>query len=275
MSNIIFQLGLWSLVGLASGAVVSSAEAFGFQSIWRLFEVKNLPVDAATNRNSLDTLPGESLRHLLVPPKTRKRRQARIRKYKGVKYYTYIVDPNTSDIALYYDDERRQRYQTIGNLNKELKAASKELLFATNGGIFQVDGSPLGLYIEDGRQRKAVNLKRGSGNFYLHPNGVFYINEWGFPNILESVEFMNNFGENPQHVLYAIQSGPLLLNKNRINGKFTPNSPNRKIRSGVGWSVTDPKSGMGRMVFVLSDSPVNFYDFARFFQEKLNCTRAL
>lgn len=44
-----------------------------------------------------------------------------------------------------------------------------------NGGMYMEDRTPLGLYIENTKQLTRLNTARGSGNFYLQPNGVFYI----------------------------------------------------------------------------------------------------
>ena len=35
--------------------------------------------------------------------------------------------------------------------------------------------APLGLYIENGRQKVALNLASGEGNFFIRPGGVFYV----------------------------------------------------------------------------------------------------
>ena len=54
----------------------------------------------------------------------------------------------------------------------------------------------------------------------------------------------------------------------KINPLFTQKSSNTNIRNGVGLS-SDNKT-----IFVISKIPVNFYDFAAFFQE-LGCKNAL
>ena len=41
--------------------------------------------------------------------------------------------------------------------------------------MYQVDNTPLGLFIQNGKTLSPLNTRSGSGNFYLKPNGVFYI----------------------------------------------------------------------------------------------------
>ena len=55
---------------------------------------------------------------------------------------------------------------------------------------------------------------------------------------------------------WATQSGPMLLINGAINPEFQENSANLKIRSGVG--IIDDRN----VVFVISNEPINFYDFA-------------
>src|SRR5262249_17922031 len=54
--------------------------------------------------------------------------------------------------------------------------SSGRLLFATNGGMYHEDSSPVGLYVEQGRELVRANTNAGPGNFHMKPNGVFYVN---------------------------------------------------------------------------------------------------
>ena len=54
-----------------------------------------------------------------------------------------------------------------------------------------------------------------------------------------------------------------------IHPKFQPESDSQKRRNGVG--VTEA----GEVIFVLSDTPVRFYDFAVFFRDELKTPNAL
>jgi uncharacterized protein YigE (DUF2233 family) len=46
-------------------------------------------------------------------------------------------------------------------------------VFATNGGMYQSDRSPLGLYVENGRELIRANTAVGTGNFYIRPTEFF------------------------------------------------------------------------------------------------------
>ena len=70
-------------------------------------------------------------------------------------------------------------------------------------------------------------------------------------------------------LILATQSGPLLLDAGQIHPKFTPDSPHRKIRSGVGTS--DPHT----VHLALSHGPVRFHNTATLFRDVLGCADAL
>ena len=123
---------------------------------------------------------------------------------------------------------------------------------------------PTGLYIEHGRELRPLNLADGYGNFYLKPNGIFFIHRLKF-EILESSRFEK---ENPI-VDFALQSGPLLLEEKRIHPSFTPGSKNCRLRSGIGVSSD------GRAILAISNGAVNLHDFAKWFRDVANVTDAL
>ena len=62
-------------------------------------------------------------------------------------------------------------------------------MFATNGGMYQADRSPLGLHVENGRELIRANTAVGTGNFYIRPNGIFYVNG-DSASILETRHFL-------------------------------------------------------------------------------------
>jgi len=49
----------------------------------------------------------------------------------------------------------------------------------TNGGMYTPRNNPEGLLIADSVEIEAIDLEKPSGflNFYMMPNGVFYIND--------------------------------------------------------------------------------------------------
>src|SRR5215210_4158025 len=72
-----------------------------------------------------------------------------------------------------------------------------------------------------------------------------------------------------ERVVLATQSGPLLVLAGKIHPAFKPDSASRHIRNGVG--VPSPDTAL----FVISEAPVSFYDFATLFRDKLHSPDAL
>lgn len=132
-----------------------------------------------------------------------------------------------------------------------------------NAGMFNSEPAPQGLYIENNKTLKALDKAKGSGNFYLKPNGVFYLTKENKPVIVKTEDFIDK-----GNIKYATQSGPMLLIDGKMHPAFKEGSSNLNIRNGVG--ILPDNS----LVFALSKGEINFYDFAKFFQ-KLGCKNAL
>lgn len=181
------------------------------------------------------------------------------------EFICYWVDWRTDQLGLYWKDRNDKPLATFSRLREHVRPA--ELKFAINAGIFSRDLTPLGLHVEGGRQLRPLNLKSlegGQFNFYLKPNGVFYLHATG-PRVVAS----EVFGQMAPQVHLACQSGPLLLTNGVFHPEFRPASTNFFLRSGVG------VSRKGEIVFALSLHRLRFYDFARLFKEKLECDEAL
>ena len=86
----------------------------------------------------------------------------------------------------------------------------------------------------------------------MKPNGVFLINEKHEAHVIESSTYTVLLSP----AIWATQSGPLLVQGGDIHPDFIADSKNLQIRSGVGVRKD------GTIVFAISASPVNFYDFA-------------
>ena len=173
-------------------------------------------------------------------------------------------DPRREDIRLYWKGADGKPYGGLAALAGALKAQGRALRFAMNGGIFEENLTPLGLYIEDGHTLRKLNLRAGASNFYLKPNGVFYVGA-GVAGIVETGRFA--IAPPPAH--YATQSGPMMLVEGRINGNIEPTGTSVKIRNGVGVRAD------GQVIFAISDSAVTFHDFALLFRDHLDCPDAL
>lgn len=171
----------------------------------------------------------------------------------------HIINPQTTEIRFFWKDEEGHILGNFENLKKHLSQNKEELIFAMNGGMFDKNYSPVGLYIEKGEIIHPLNTKKQeNGNFYLQPNGVFYFLKDGKADI----QTTEGFSKIPlSNVLYATQSGPMLLIDGNINPLFQKGSKNKYIRNGVGLLPN------GNLTFALSKKEMNFYDFAHHFQE--------
>lgn len=137
--------------------------------------------------------------------------------------------------------------------------------FAMNAGMFDARGLPVGLLVIDGKQEKALAKGKGSGNFFLKPNGVFYEDATGW-HVADTRTYAAD-----QHdgLRFATQSGPMLLTGGALNANLTQDGPSRKLRNGV---CVDAK---GVAWFAISEVPVSFGRFARLFRDKIGCKDAL
>ena len=143
-----------------------------------------------------------------------------------------------------------------------------------NGGIFEPQNIPSGLYVEKGETKNPLNLDAGKGNFFLKPNGVFFIqkSEEGFSaGIAESKALSLWSAERKSGLWYAVQSGPALLLQGKKHPAFNRGSKSELLRNGVGVSSS------GEVIFVITDGPkndCNLWTFADCFRA-LGCENAL
>ena len=189
--------------------------------------------------------------------------------FEEVSYVICSFDPGVARLRLFWRNADGQPYRTFAGVAEAVAAEGKSLTFAMNAGMYTEDFSPIGLYVEGGREIRPVNTVefRQSGivpNFYKKPNGVFFLDEDG-PGILPTDVFVKR----PGKVTFATQSGPMLVIAGVLNPIFIPGSTDRTRRSGVGIC----EGGMVR--FAISDGAVNFHDFATLFRDALQCPDAL
>lgn len=155
--------------------------------------------------------------------------------------------------------------RNFDNLAAALGRDAARVRFAMNAGMFGNEGTPIGLYVEDSLVRAPLNTKAGDGNFYLKPNGVFWI---GKDDTLE-IDTTDAYAEHPRAPQWATQSGPMLVIDGQINPKITPDGPSRYVRNGV--CVRDAHTA----AFAISEEPVSFGRMARFFRDDQGCRNAL
>ncbi len=176
---------------------------------------------------------------------------------------SYTVNPKVQEVQFFWKDEKGKILKNFQNVKAYTNSKNQELLFAMNGGMFKKDFSPQGLFIQNFKIIHAIDTMSGTGNFYLKPNGVFYITSDNIPVVSNTTEFINN-----GKIKYATQSGPMLVINGTIHEAFKEGSKNLNIRNGVG-ILPDNK-----IVFAMSKKEINFYDFAKYFQQ-LGCKNAL
>ena len=176
------------------------------------------------------------------------------------------VDLNAEQLQLFWRDAAGRPYRQFSALREALKSKGKELAFAVNAGMYKEDYSPVGLFVADGQELVPLNRHVGSGNFSQQPNGVFLI-EGHSARVMTT----SDYGNEKPNPSFATQSGPMLVHEGEITASavMNPNSTWRKIRNGV--CAPSPASA----AFVISESPVTFYEFARFFRDSLHCREAL
>lgn len=188
----------------------------------------------------------------------------------GADYVICTIEPGKTDLRLFWKGADGEPYRYFSGIAEAVHAEGGTLALAVNAGMYLTDFSPIGLYVEDGKELRPASVAKapaGSGmvpNFYKRPNGVFFLGDTG-AGILPTEVFVK---QRPQ-VRLATQSGPMLVIGNKINPIFIPGSSDRTRRSGVGVC----SDGMVR--FAISDGVVNFHDFARLFRDHLHCADAL
>jgi uncharacterized protein YigE (DUF2233 family) len=110
-------------------------------------------------------------------------------------------------------------------------ASDPQLVFATNGGIFEQPEAATGLLISGGKEVHPINLANGAGNFFLKPNGILFRTNDGRWRIVESGEFGDSRSKRVATVTDATQSGPMILRKGIIHPAIQPSSPNKLLRN--------------------------------------------
>lgn len=185
------------------------------------------------------------------------------RRFEGSAFTLCRYDRSRHDIAFFLDG-RGGRLRSLAALEAELGPRAERLRFAMNAGMYGEDRAPIGLYVEDGRQRRPINRRSGGGNFHMLPNGVFQVRSDGRVAIVTSARYRP--ASRPR---WATQSGPMLLIDGALHPAIRPNGESLYIRNAV--CVADPDGAW----FVISDDPVSFGRLARFLRDSLGCRNAL
>lgn len=189
--------------------------------------------------------------------------EARI--FEGSAFTVCPYDARTDQIRLVWRGTDGKPLRSLASLERSLGEKAATVRFAMNAGMYDEAGAPIGLFIEEGEERKKLNTRAGAGNFHLLPNGVFAVSKDGAASVTPTAEFTKRV-PSPR---WATQSGPMLVIDGKLHPKFDENGPSQLVRNGVG--VREPS----RAYFVISEEGVSFGRFARFFRDALGCPDAL
>jgi uncharacterized protein YigE (DUF2233 family) len=184
--------------------------------------------------------------------------------FEGVPLTHCVADPARHTIRTVLGPKGKP-YRSLSELAVSMGERTGRVAFATNGGMFDAGGLPIGYYVEDGERGHALNRNEGWGNFHLQPNGVFYGtgNSWA---VRTAEDFATKVSKRPQ---FGTQSGPMLVIAGKLHPKIDPDGPSRRLRNGVG------VDRQGRAHFVISDAPISFGKLARYFRDQLKTPNAL
>ena len=185
-----------------------------------------------------------------------------------VRFRVCEFRPDSVDLRLYWKDATGEQIGDFARLRGVVRSGGLELVLAMNAGMYGVDAdsTPVGLYVEGGRELVPLNLRDSTGgNFYDLPNGVFYVAE-GRAMVLDS----RDFAQLGVRSAIATQSGPLLVKGGAFpHGGYGPNGPRQAPRNAVGVRAD------GRVVFVLAETPVNMHELRVALRDQFGCTDAL
>jgi uncharacterized protein YigE (DUF2233 family) len=184
--------------------------------------------------------------------------------FEGDGFTVCTFRPARDEIALVWADAQGQALRSFEAVGASGLFDAKRVRFAMNAGMFDASGAPIGLFVANGQESKALNQQAGPGNFHMEPNGVFFVDAAREPHVVTTADYAAG-GAQP---VWATQSGPMLVIAGQLNAQFTQDGPSRHVRNGVG--VHD-----GVAYFVISEAAVSFGRFARFFRDALKCEDAL
>ena len=174
---------------------------------------------------------------------------------RDADYRWLRVDPTALRLVWRSDDDRPYGQLQAGRA--AIERGGEQVLVITNAGIYDPGLIPAGLHIENGEQLVALNQNQGSGNFYLQPNGVFWI-AGGEAAIETTQTFAANHQTNDDGhgIDLAVQSGPMLVIDGQANEKFSPDASSTHVRNAIAVDA------QGQVLLVISRRRVNLRSIA-------------
>ncbi|CUH53860.1 Uncharacterized protein YigE, DUF2233 family [Shimia marina] len=184
--------------------------------------------------------------------------------FEGTSMTVCTVDVTQEDLRLFLRDDSGTVLGQFRDIERDL-ADEQKLAFAMNAGMYHANRSPVGYYVENNKEQAPLLTNASRGNFGLLPNGVFCIT----PKSAQVIETLT-FAKHAPECRDATQSGPMLVIDGALHPRFLKDSTSRFLRNGVGTS----KDGT-TAYFVISNTPVTFHRFGRFFRDVLKTPNAL
>ncbi len=184
--------------------------------------------------------------------------------YEDNAYTICEVNAGQEDLRLFLRDNQGSPLGQFSSINRALPAG-QSLAFAMNAGMYHMDRSPVGLYVESAHNEGRLLTGASAGNFGLLPNGVFCV-QGQRTDVLETLTFK---AQQPD-CTYASQSGPMLVIDGQLHPRLLADSTSRFLRNGVGTSVDGQ-----RAIFAISNNSVTFHQFGRLFRVHLKTSNAL
>lgn len=174
-----------------------------------------------------------------------------------------VCDNEGGKLLLFANFPEAQPARSFSDIARHVEAG--DVAFGTNAGMFDEAGRPIGLTGPTYGQGHPINLRDGPGNFHMKPNGVFMVLCGGGRAIFPS-DAIPEFRCAPE---FMTQSGPMLVIGGKLHPRFEEDGESRLVRNGVG--VTADQHAL----FVISEDPVSFGKFGRFFRDALKTPNAL
>ncbi len=95
------------------------------------------------------------------------------RRFEGTMFTVCGFDMANDELRLAWRGRGGGALRSLAALEGELGEDARRVRFAMNAGMYDEAGTPIGLYVEHGKELKKLNLNDGPGNFHLKPNAVF------------------------------------------------------------------------------------------------------